>query len=49
MNETVTGTTTKERHVAAKVVALMRVNSEWIPNEINENDLQYEKHDGQMI
>jgi hypothetical protein len=49
MNETFPGTTTKDRHVAAKASASMRVNSESVSNEIDESDLQCEKHDKQRI
>jgi hypothetical protein len=49
MNETPTGTTTKDRHVAAKALASIRVNSESVSNEIDESDLQGEKHDEQRI
>jgi hypothetical protein len=49
MNETVTGTTTKERYVPAKAPASIRVNSESVSNDIDESDSQYEKHDEQRI
>jgi hypothetical protein len=49
MNETLTGTTTKERCVPAKAPASIRVNSEYLSNEIDESDLQDEKHDEQRI
>jgi hypothetical protein len=45
MNKTPTGTTTKAGHVPAKASAWMRVNSEFISNDIDESDLQSEKHD----
>jgi hypothetical protein len=47
MNETLTGTTTRERHVAAKAPASMRVNSESVSNDIDERKLQSEKHEEQ--
>jgi hypothetical protein len=47
MNETLTGTTAKDRRVFAKALASMRVNSELASNEIDERDLQNEKHDEQ--
>jgi hypothetical protein len=46
MNETLTGTTTKERDVSAKARASMRVNPKSFSNEI---DSQYEKHSEQEI
>jgi hypothetical protein len=49
MNETLTGTTTKERRVSANARAWMTVNSESVSNKIEESDLQNEKHDGQRI
>jgi hypothetical protein len=49
MNETLIGTTTKERCVASKALASMRVNSDSVSNEIDESDLQPEKHDEQRI
>jgi hypothetical protein len=49
MNETLTGTTTKDRHVTAKALASMRVNSESVSNEIDESELQGEKHPEQRI
>jgi DNA-dependent RNA polymerase auxiliary subunit epsilon len=49
MNETPTGTTTKDRHAAAKALASMRVNSEFVSNEIDDSKLQYERHSEQRI
>jgi hypothetical protein len=39
MNETLTGTTTKDKYVAVKALASMRVNSESLSNEIDESGL----------
>jgi hypothetical protein len=47
MNETLTGTTTRERHVAAKAPASMRVNWESVSNEIDERKVQSEKQEEQ--
>jgi hypothetical protein len=44
MNEQLTGTTTQDRPVAQQALASMRANSESASNEINERDMQYEKH-----
>jgi hypothetical protein len=49
MNEVLRGTTAKSRCVPAKALASMRVNSESVSNEIDESDLQDEKHDEQRI
>jgi hypothetical protein len=49
MNETLTGRTPKDKDVAAKAQASMRVNSESVSNEIDECELQCEKHDEQRI
>jgi hypothetical protein len=49
MDETLPGTTTKDRHVATKASASMRVNSEYVSNEIDESDLQCEKQYEQII
>jgi hypothetical protein len=49
MNETFTGATIKDRHVAAKMPASMSVNSEFVSNETDESDLQYEKHGEERI
>jgi hypothetical protein len=49
MNETLPGTTAKDRSVAPQARASMRANSESVSNEIDESDLQYEKHDEQRI
>jgi hypothetical protein len=49
MNETFSGTTTQSRPVLAKASVSMRVNSESISNEIDENDEQFEKHLEQRI
>jgi hypothetical protein len=46
MNETFTGTTTKERDVSAKARASTRVNSKSFSNEI---DSQHKKHSEQKI
>jgi hypothetical protein len=42
MNQTLTGTTMKDRLVFQQATALMRVNSESISNEIDKSELQYE-------
>jgi hypothetical protein len=47
MNETLTGTTTKERRVATKAKPLILVNSESVSNETDESDLQDKKQDAQ--
>jgi hypothetical protein len=49
MNEILAGRTTKERFVSQQTQASMCVNSESVSNEIDENELQYEKHSEQMI
>jgi hypothetical protein len=49
MNNVFSGITTKDRSVIAQARASIRVNSESISNEIDESDLQYEKHDEQRI
>jgi hypothetical protein len=49
MNDVLSGTTTKDRFVHWQALASMRVNSESVSNEIDESDLQYEKHDEQRI
>jgi hypothetical protein len=49
MNETPPGTTTKDRRVAAKAPASMRVNTESVSNEIDESESQCEKHSEQRI
>jgi hypothetical protein len=49
VNEISAGTRTKARSVAMKARASMHINSESISNEIDESDLQYEKHDEQRI
>jgi hypothetical protein len=49
MNETFSGTTTQSRQVWVKASVSMRVNSEFVPNEIDESDLQEEKHPDQRI
>jgi hypothetical protein len=49
MNEVLSGTTTRSRGVPPKVPASMRVNSESASNEINESELQDEKHNEQRI
>jgi hypothetical protein len=49
MNNVLSGTTTKARPVALQAPASMRVNSESVSNEIDESDLQSEKHDEQRI
>jgi hypothetical protein len=46
MNETLTGTTTKERNVSAEVRPSIRVNSKSFSNEIYS---PYEKHSEQKI
>jgi hypothetical protein len=49
MNEVLSGTTTRGRLVAVQTPASMRINSEPVPNGIDEKDLQSEKHDEQRI
>jgi hypothetical protein len=49
MNETLTGTRTKPRHTAVKAPSWMLVNSDFVSNEIDESELQDEKHDEQRI
>jgi hypothetical protein len=49
MNETVIGTKPKDRHVAVNARASMLLNSESISYEIDESDLQDEKHNEQWI
>jgi hypothetical protein len=49
MNETLLGTTTKNRRSFMKAPAWMRVNSESVLNEIDKSDWQFEKHDEQRI
>jgi hypothetical protein len=45
VNKIFAGTTTKDICVAANASASMRVNSESVSNEIDESELQDEKHD----
>jgi hypothetical protein len=47
MNDVLPGTTTKDRRVALQAPASMRINSDSVSNEIDESDLQSEKHDEQ--
>jgi hypothetical protein len=49
MNEVLPGTTTRDRFVFKQTLASMRANSESVSNEIDESDVQYEKHDEQRI
>jgi hypothetical protein len=49
MNQVFPGTTAKDRPVAAKASASMRVNLEFVSNEIDDSEWQYEKHDEQRI
>jgi hypothetical protein len=49
MNETLAGAIANDKHVAPNDLVSMRVNSESISNEIDESDLQCEKHDEQRI
>jgi hypothetical protein len=49
MNEILSGTTTKDRFVAQHAPSSMRVNSEFVSNEIDESDLQSEKQNEQRI
>jgi hypothetical protein len=49
MNEVRAGTINLYRGVSTKAAASTRINSESISNEIDESDLQYEKHDEQRI
>jgi hypothetical protein len=49
MNEVLRGTTTKDRFVSRQARASMRINSESVSNEIDESELQHEKHSEQRI
>jgi hypothetical protein len=49
MNTVLPGTITKGRFVSQQPPASMRVNSEAVSNEIDESDLQCEKHFEQII
>jgi hypothetical protein len=49
MNEILPGITAKYIFVPAKAPASMRADSESASNEIDESELQYEKHDEQRI
>jgi hypothetical protein len=49
MNEVLPGTSTKYRSVPAKAPVSIRVNSDSVSNEIDESNLQNEKHDEQRI
>jgi hypothetical protein len=43
-NELFSRTTTDDRHVQEKALALIRGNSDSVSNEIDESELQNEKH-----
>jgi hypothetical protein len=49
MNKTRIGTTTKGTSVPTKAPTSMHINSEFVSNEIDESDLQDEKHSEQGI
>jgi hypothetical protein len=49
MNEVLPGITTEDRPVSQQAPASIHVNSEFVSNEIDESDLQYEKHDEHRI
>jgi hypothetical protein len=49
ITETLAGAIANDRHVAAKDLASMHVNSESVSNEIDESELHDEKHDEQRI
>jgi hypothetical protein len=49
MKTIVPGIITKSKLVSSKAVDSMRVNSEKVSNEIDESDLQWEKHDESSI
>jgi hypothetical protein len=49
MNPLFSGTTTDDKDVKWKAQSSMRVNSESVSNEIDESDLQFEKHDEERI
>jgi hypothetical protein len=49
MTEVLSGTITKDRFGAQKAQASMSIKSDSVSNEIDESDLQYEKHDEQRI
>jgi hypothetical protein len=44
MNDVLSCATTKNKGVPAKARASIRLNSESVSNEIDESDLQHEKH-----
>jgi hypothetical protein len=48
MNEVFSGTTTDDKDVEQKAWAPIRTNSEFVSNEIDESELQHEKHDEQI-
>jgi hypothetical protein len=49
MNDVLPGMIAKDRFVFKQALASIRVNSDSVSNEINESDLQHEKHDEQRI
>jgi hypothetical protein len=49
MNDTLPGTTANDIFVSEQARASMRVNLESVSNEIDESDLQNEKHSEQRI
>jgi hypothetical protein len=49
MNDILLGTTTKGSFVSQKARASMRVISVFVSNEIDDSDLQFEKHDEQIM
>jgi hypothetical protein len=49
MNDACAGITTDDKDVLLKALVSMRVNSEFVSNEIDESELQNKKHDEQRI
>jgi hypothetical protein len=49
INDIFSGTTTDDKNVAVKTSASMHANSDSVSNEIDESDLQDEKHPEQRI
>jgi hypothetical protein len=49
MNEALSGTRTKDKRVAAKAFDSMPVDSQSVANEIDESELQQQKHFEQRI
>jgi hypothetical protein len=49
MNDALSGTTTDGKDVLLKAQASMRVNSDSVSNEIDESEMQCEKHSEERI